>query len=94
MDVKVLDEDRKEVQLMETSEAGNTDLNSVLADDRNYAFESSENFAANGFTTQAVNEESGQIENEEMDMDDDYEDAPDAMDFASDLVGLADSDEE
>ncbi len=94
LDVKVLDEDRNEVQLMETSEAGNTDLNSVLADDRNYAFESSENFAANGFTTQAVNEESGQIENEEMDMDDDYEDAPDAMDFASDLVGLADSDEE
>ncbi len=94
LDVKVLDEDRNEVQLMETSEAGNTDLNSVLADDRNYAFESSENFAANGFTTQAVNEESGQIENEELDMDDDYEDAPDAMDFASDLVGLADSDEE
>ena len=87
LDVKVLDEDRNEVQLMETSEAGNTDLNSVLADDRNYAFESSENFAANGFTTQAVNEESGQIENEELDMDDDYEDAPDAMDFASDLVG-------
>jgi DNA-directed RNA polymerase subunit beta len=94
LDVKVLDEDRKEVQLMETSEAGNTDLNSIITGDRNYAFESNDSFANAGFTTQAVNEESGQIENEEVDMDDEYDDAPDAMDFASDLVGLADSDEE
>ena len=94
LDVKVLDEDRNEVQLMETSEAGNTDLNSIITGDRNYAFESNDSFANAGFTTQAVNEESGQIENEEVDMDDEYDDAPDAMDFASDLVGLADSDEE
>ncbi len=95
LDVKVLDEDRKEVQLMETSEAGNTDLNSIITGDRNYAFESNDSFANAGFTTQAVNEESGEIENEEIEMDeDDYDDAPDAMDFASDLVGLADSDEE
>jgi DNA-directed RNA polymerase subunit beta len=69
-------------------------LNSIITGDRNYAFDSNDSFANAGFTTQAVNEESGQIENEEVDMDDEYDDAPDAMDFASDLVGLADSDEE
>ncbi len=93
LDVKVLDEARNEVQLMETSEYGNTDLNAVISGDRNYAFENTESFSANGFTTQAVNEESGQIENEEVD-DDDFEGEADASDFAADLVGLAGLDEE
>lgn len=39
LDVKVLDENREEVELMETSEYGNTDLNSIIAGDRNFAFE-------------------------------------------------------
>ena len=70
-------------------------MKSIITGDRNYAFESNDSFANAGFTTQAVNEESGQIEDEEVEMDEeDYDDAPDAMDFASDLVGLADSDEE
>ena len=92
LDVKVLDENRNEVQLMETSEYGNTDLNSVISGDRNYAFENTESFAANGFTTQAVNNESGQIENVED--EDDFEGEADASDFAADLVGLAGLDEE
>ena len=41
LDVKVLDEDRNEVQLMETSEYGNTDINAIIAGDKNFAFESS-----------------------------------------------------
>ena len=94
LDVKVLDENRNEVQLMETSEYGNTDLNSVISGDRNYAFENTESFEASGFTTQAVNSESGQIENVEIDDDDDFEGEADASDFAADLVGLAGLDEE
>ena len=45
LDVKVLDEDRNEVELIETSEYGNTDINAIIGndrDDRDYAFEDSE----------------------------------------------------
>ena len=34
LDVKVLDENRNEVELMETSEYGNTDLNSIISGDK------------------------------------------------------------
>ena len=37
LDVKVLDEDRNEVELMETSEYGNTDLNSIISGDKDFA---------------------------------------------------------
>ncbi len=73
LDVKVLDEDRNEVELMETSEYGNTDINAIIAGDKNFAFESSESFAKSGFTKQefdAESEELVDIEEEEADMDD------------------------
>jgi DNA-directed RNA polymerase subunit beta len=74
LDVKVLDENRNEVQLMETSEYGNTDINAIIASDKNFAFESSESFEKSGFTKQEFDEDSEELvnieEDEEPDMDD------------------------
>ncbi len=82
LDVKVLDEDRNEVELMETSEYGNTDLNAIIAGDKNFAFESNESFEKSGFTKQefdADSEELVNVEDEEPEMDDF------AVDFDDDL---------
>ena len=46
----MLDENRNEVELMETSEYGNTDLNSIISGDKDFAFEDSESFAKMGFS--------------------------------------------
>ncbi len=83
LDVKVLDEDRNEVELMETSEYGNTDINAIIAGDKNFAFESSESFAKSGFTKQEFDAESEElidVEDEEPDMEafaDDFDDLGD-----------------
>ena len=69
LDVKVLDDDRNEVELVETSEYGNTDLNAIIAGDKDYAFEDSESFGKMGFTKQEFD-----TENEELvDIEDDLE---------------------
>jgi DNA-directed RNA polymerase subunit beta len=68
LDVKVLDEDRNEVELIETSEYGNTDLNAIIGNDKNFAFEDNESFERHGFTRQefdAENEELVNVEDEE-----------------------------
>ncbi len=70
LDVKVLDEDRNEVQLMETSEYGNTDLNRIMEGDRFTAFEDDESFERHGFTKQQFNEENEELENIEEPQDD------------------------
>ena len=36
-----LDDDDSEVEIMETSEYGETDLNAIIGDDKNFAFEDS-----------------------------------------------------
>jgi DNA-directed RNA polymerase subunit beta len=77
LDVKVLDEDRNEVELIETSEYGNTDINSIIGNDKDYAFEDSESFSKHGFTKQefdSENEELVDIEEDEDDADLDEED--------------------
>ncbi len=61
LDVRVLDEDRNEVQLMETSEYGNTNLNSIISGDKDFAFEDSESFERHGYSKQEFNEE-GELE--------------------------------
>ncbi len=48
LDVKVLDENREEVQLIEISEYGNTSFNDVIGNDKDYAFESDDTFANAG----------------------------------------------
>ena len=74
LDVKVLDEDRNEVELIETSEYGNTDINAIIGNDKDFAFEDNESFAQHGFTKQefnAENEELVNVEEEEEPEDDD-----------------------
>lgn len=61
LDVKVLDEERNEVELIETSEYGNTDLNSIIAGDKDFAFEDSESFGKMGFTKQEFNADSEEL---------------------------------
>ena len=85
LDVKVLDEDRNEVELIETSEYGNTDINSIIGNDKDYAYENNESFAQHGFTQQefdADSEELVDIEDEDMDDSDAdfYDDADDLFD--------------
>ena len=82
LDVKVLDEDRNEVQLMETSEYGNTDINAIIAGDKNFAFESSESFAKSGFTKQEFDADSEELVNIE-----DEEEEPDMDAYSDDFDG-------
>ena len=80
LDVKVLDEDRNEVELMETSEYGNTDLNSIISGDKDFAFEDSDSFAKMGFSQKEFN-----AENEELvDVDEEPEEDEDDSDFFDD----------
>ena len=84
LDVRVLDEDRNEVELMETSEYGNTDLNSIISGDKDFAFEDSESFGKMGFTKQEFDSESGELNNVEEEEEDD--DAGFDFDDAADEV--------
>ncbi len=73
LDMKVLDEAGEEVEIMETSEYGNTDLNSVISgDSRNYAFESADSFARAGMHKQEFNSD-GDLEDVEEDYDGGYD---------------------
>ena len=88
LDVRVLDEDRNEVELMETSEYGNTDLNSIISGDKDFAFESDESFGRMGFTKQefnAENEELVNVDEEEEEDDVDYELEEEDKDFEEEV---------
>ncbi len=83
LDVRVLDENREEVELMETSEYGNTDLNAIIAGtDKTYAFEDSNSFAKAGYTTKRFSEdgELEDVEEEESFDEDDFDAADDDFD--------------
>ena len=78
LDVIVQDEDGEEVKLLETSEYGNTDLNAIIAGDRNFRYEENESFAAMGFSKQEFNENEELVSVEEDIMMDDFqEEVPD-----------------
>ena len=70
------------MQLMETSEYGNTDINAIIAGDKNFAFESSESFEKSGFTKQEFDTESEELVN--------IEEEPDLEAFADDFDDLGD----
>ena len=70
LDVKVLREDQTEVEIMETSEYGDTDLNSIIAGDRYSAFDEDESFGALGFTKQEFDEENEELVSIEENEDD------------------------
>ncbi len=88
LDVKVLDENRQEVELMEISEYGNTDLNAIIAGDKDFAFEDSESFAKRGFSKVEFDSDS-----EELVAVDEGEDADDAEDMDDDF-GAEDFDDD
>ena len=75
-----------EVELMETSEYGNTDLNSIIAGDRNFAFEEEESFGAMGFSKQEFSPEEEELvdieedEEEALELEDDFADFDDVLD--------------
>ena len=78
LDVIVQDEDGEEVKLLETSEYGNTDLNSIIAGDRNFNYDESESFGAMGFSKQEFNENEELVNVEEDIMMNDFqEEVPD-----------------
>ncbi len=90
LDVKVLDENRNEVELMEISEYGNTDLNAIISGDKNFAFEDEQSFAKRGFSKVEFNPESEeleQVEEEEQDDDAAFESDFDSDDFDGDGMG-------
>ena len=96
LDVKVLDEDRNEVDLIETSEYGNTDINAIIGndrDDRDYAFEDSESFEKHGFTKQEFDSENEELVNVEPENDNDDEDFGDADDLFDDAEEVLDDEE-
>ena len=96
LDVKVLDEDRNEVELIETSEYGNTDINAIIGndrDDRDYAFEDSESFEKHGFTKQEFDSENEELVNVEPENDNDDEDFGDADDLFDDAEEVLDNEE-
>ena len=73
---------------METSEYGNTDLNSIISGDKDFAFEDSDSFARMGFSQKEFdtdNEELVDIEDEE-DGEDEMEEDEDFFDDASDEI--------
>ncbi len=83
LDVRVLDENHDEVELMETSEYGNTDLNAIIAgSDRNFAFEDDSSFARAGFTTKKFDAEGDLVDDEQEVFEDvdDYSDVPEDFD--------------
>ncbi|MCD7981318.1 MAG: DNA-directed RNA polymerase subunit beta [Clostridiales bacterium] len=67
LDVTLEDEDGEEVTLLETSEYGDTSLNSIISGDRDFNYEEKESFGAMGFSKQEFNEneELEDIEEEE-----------------------------
>ena len=76
LDVRVLDENREEVEIMETSEYGSTDMNSVMVNDKDFVFEEKDSFAANGFTTQEFDAENEELVDVEEDVEEDmFDDA-------------------
>ena len=85
LDVKVLKGDEKEgyteVEMMETSEYGDTDLNSIIAGDRNFAFDDSESFGDMGFSKQEFDDE-----NEELVSVDDEDDGEEDFDEEFDAI--------
>ena len=86
LDVSVLDEDGNEVELLESSEYGNTNLNAIIGNDlnndinndRGFAFASDEDFNAKGFSKKEFNEDHELVDSEEeedeyMDEEDDFD---------------------
>ena len=84
----MLDENRQEVELMEISEYGNTDLNAIIAGDKDFAFEDSESFSKRGFSKVEFDEDSEELVAVDEDEDEESDDLDDfgAEDFDDDAL--------
>ncbi len=78
LDITLEDENGEEVTLLETSEYGNTDLNSIIQGDRDFNCEEKESFGAMGFSKQEFNENEELVNIDEE--PDSYEDDFDMQD--------------
>jgi DNA-directed RNA polymerase subunit beta len=79
LDVRLLDENRQEVQLKESIDYGDTDFRSVIeGDSRHRRSGEDEDFAKHGFTEQHFDEETEQLVDDEGLLSDDYESDEDA----------------
>jgi len=94
LDVKLLDKDGNEVKLLEASDYGNTNINSII-NDKNFAFESGENFEKAGYTQKefdkAGNLQDVDTSSDDDDIfgsDDDFEDAEDDEELNGDESAL------
>ena len=81
LDMRVLDEDRNEVQLRETIDYGDTDIRSVIESESRRHRSEDEEFERHGFTRQRFDEDSEQLVDDENLLEDDYEDDLDDSDF-------------
>jgi DNA-directed RNA polymerase subunit beta len=81
LDVNVLDEEGNEVELLESSEYGNTNLNAIIGNDKDFAFESAESFEAAGYTKQEFNENNEIVDSE---VEEDFDESAFEDDFAMD----------
>jgi DNA-directed RNA polymerase subunit beta len=93
LDVKVLDEERNEVELIETSEYGNTDINAIIGNDKDYAFEDSESFGKHGFTKQEFDSENEELVDIDEEDEDAYADEEDIYDDADEILDDDDSED-
>ena len=86
LDIRVLDENREEVQLKESIDYGDTDFRSILESDSRRS-RSDEDFASAGFIRQRFDEDSRQLVDDEPDLSDVYTDSDDeflGVDFDGD----------
>ena len=78
LDVRVLRDDNTEVEIMETADYGDTNLNSIIEGDRRY-HNDNESYGKHGFTQQEfVGEELQDVEEE---TEDDLDDLGDTIEF-------------
>ena len=91
LDVKVLKDDQTEVEIMETSEYGDTDLNSIISGDKDFAFESNESFSKMGFSKKEFDAESEElVDAEDDELEEDEDDSIFVDDFDEDGSDISD----
>ncbi len=93
LDVRVLDEDGNEVELKESSEYGNTNINAILGSDRDYSERDERELKASGFSEHVFEKEvpSGNDHSEKEDSFDEDEFGLD--DFEESEFGVSDFEE-
>ena len=73
LDVRVLRDDNTEVEIMETSDMGETDFRSLIEGDRRYRNDDDEDFGKHGYSKQEFQGEELVVVEEEPESDDDFD---------------------